>query len=112
MFSLSMLPERARGGSLARMFPAQHRLRSNPQSAENYSASKQFWLSVPLSWNEPSEGSFEIRYFVDDLAFNASDPIAPIFLEMGGEGGTHAASCSKLAKQEGALCVGVEHRFV
>jgi hypothetical protein len=107
--SLSLLPERARHGSLAEHFAPV----PVPVVA---SASKQYWLTVPLDYDRPILGpKFKIRYFVDDTYFDSTNSSAPIFVGMGGEGGTSGASCisfrSTAVIDHKALCVGVEHRF-
>ena len=100
---LTLLPERARHGSLARSF-----------EPENIQPWKRYWLTVPLDWERPFGKHFDIRYCVDDRHFDASNDSAPIFVGMGGEGGG-CGGCisyrSTALEDFKALCVGVEHRF-
>lgn len=100
---LSVLPERARGGSLAREFEA---LSTTGEALS---------LEVPLSWDNPRGPTFSIRYFVDVAHFDASNASAPIFVGMGGEGTMSGASCNSYRTTAvldyKALCVSVEHRF-
>lgn len=99
---IEWLPERARGGELARRFL---------QQPESNTLSQEYWLTVPLSWSEPKGPSFKIRYHIDDSVFNATDSRAPIFVSMGGEGTSGGARCDAIAARHKALCVAVEHRF-
>ena len=97
--SISVLPERARRGALARGFDT-HEF-----------ASDEFWLDVPLDWWSTDSPTFSIRYHVDSASFDRANASAPIFVSMGGEGTSGGASCSAMAAARGALCVAVEHRF-
>ena len=97
---LTLLPDRLRSSRIAKNF-----------LPVNGSASETKWLTVPLNISDPSSPTFEIRYFTDSSSFEPSDPNAPIFVGMGGEGTAHGAHCSALARKHKALCVGVEHRF-
>ena len=97
----TLLPDRLRSSRIAKNF-----------LPVNGSASDAHTLFVPLNWSAfPSSPTFEIRYFTDSSSFEPSDPNAPIFVGMGGEGTAHGAHCSALARKHKALCVGVEHRF-
>jgi hypothetical protein len=103
---LSLLPEHARHGTLAQGFDA------SPLSP----SSEERWLRVPLDWHAPhSAPEFAVRYFVDESHFDASDDAAPIFVGMGGEGGTSRAACTSYptgaVARHHALCVAIEHRF-
>jgi hypothetical protein len=102
--SLSVLPEHARHGSLADHF----------DSLEG--AGEENWLTVPLNWNWPfGNETLRIRYFVDESHFDSVNKKSPIFVGMGGEGGTSGASCTSYrtdaVRDHRALCVSVEHRF-
>jgi len=98
---MELLPERARHGALARSG------RFEPE-VSNFK-SQAFTLTVPLSYDDPSGDSFDIRYFVDDSEWDSAS--GPIFVSMGGEGGSGGVRCSGEGVKHRALCVGVEHRF-
>lgn len=56
------------------------------------------------------------RYFVNDAFFKKSDPSAPVFLMIGGEGKANpvwmtAGAWIDYAKEFGALCLMLEHRY-
>ena len=100
---LTVLPQRARGGALAKSFAGV------PSNGEER------WLDVPLDHANPGGKHLQIRYFVDDSHFDAANASSPIFLGMGGEGGTAGAYCisyhTTAVVDHKALCVAVEHRF-
>ena len=121
------LKESARGGALARRLGSYNvsstRLQESPLPPPEQR------LKVPLRWaldemgvrrdgssnastaTVPGSGdSLHVRYWVVEDSFDRSDPFAPIFLGVGGEGGVHVR-CPPLADRFGALCVLAEHRF-
>jgi len=97
---LEVLPARARHGALAR---------SGRFEDVDYSSSSSFTLSVPLDYNEPDGEQMNIRYFTDSSYWDTQS--GPIFVSMGGEGGSGGARCSSECRQHRALAVSVEHRF-
>jgi hypothetical protein len=96
-----VLPERARHGALGRS--------GRFETPAEYTSSSSYTLSVPLDYDEPNGARFNIHYFVDDKYWDAAS--GPIFVSMGGEGGTGGAYCSSECQQHRALAVSVEHRF-
>ena len=60
-----------------------------------------------------ADTTLDVRYWLVEDHFNASDATAPIFLGLGGEGAVDGAQvqCPGLASVHGALCVMTEHRF-
>lgn len=97
---LEFLPERARYGALAR---------SGRFEGTVDDLSSSYTLSVPLDYDEPNGEHFDIRYFVDSNYWDEAS--GPIFVSMGGEGGSGGARCSSECQQHSALAVSVEHRF-
>ena len=102
------LPEHARGGLAAATMP--HLLPPAPGAG-----STKHLLTVPLDHFDSSSSStgptMQVKYYVDDSHFDKSDPTAPIFVEMGGEGACGGASCGATCRAHKALAVSVEHRF-
>lgn len=98
---LDFLPERARHGALARS--------GRFEDPEDYLTSTSHTLSVPLDYNDPTGEHFNIRYFTDSSYWDEAS--GPIFVSMGGEGGSGGARCSSECRQYRALAVSVEHRF-
>eukprot|EP00605_Chrysophyceae_sp_TOSAG23-4_P001196 GSChrysophyteH1.ASY1.ANO1.1305.1 assembled CDS len=103
-FSLSHLPERARGGD----------------AWKSHSVTLQGVSSQAKTWNAPvdhftdrkNSTTFKQRFFVNDQYFNGGN--SPIFFEIGGEGtlnGPPGGFIADLAKEHGALLVALEHRF-
>ncbi|XP_035907963.1 putative serine protease F56F10.1 [Anopheles stephensi] len=85
-----------------------------------YTGSEPFpdqWFEQQLDHNDPTNGAtWKQRYQVNDQFFNASDPNAPVFLMIGGEGEAKPDTMGKgawihYAKAHGALCFQLEHRF-
>ncbi|XP_014672876.1 PREDICTED: putative serine protease K12H4.7 isoform X2 [Priapulus caudatus] len=57
-----------------------------------------------------------LRYFVNDTFFNSTNPDAPVFLMIGGEGKANSlwmttGTWIKYAQDFGALCLMLEHRY-
>lgn len=98
---VEVLPERARHGALARS--------DRFEGPVDYSSSSSHTLSVPLDYNEPNGEQMNIRFFTDDSYWDVES--GPIFVSMGGEGGSGGARCSSECRQHRALAVSVEHRF-
>ncbi|KFB44463.1 AGAP005914-PA-like protein [Anopheles sinensis] len=75
------------------------------------------WFEQILDHNDPTNGAtWKQRYYVNDQFFNASDPNAPVFLMIGGEGEAtarwmHEGAWIHYAEKHGALCFQLEHRF-
>jgi hypothetical protein len=98
------LPEHARGGLAAATMP--HLLPPAPGAG-----STKKLLTVPLDHFGDRRITMQVKYYVDDSHFDKSDPTAPIFVEMGGEGACGGASCDATCRAHKALAVSVEHRF-
>ena len=75
------------------------------------------WFEQQLDHNDPTNAAtWQQRYYVNDQYFNASDPNAPVFLMIGGEGEAtarwmHEGAWIRYAEKHGALCFQLEHRF-
>ena len=101
------LPPHARGGIVAEKLLGEYTIfHDDASSEENF-------LSVPLDHfsSSPEKEMMSVRYFVDDSCFDRSNPRAPIFIQMGGEGEVSGAFCGKYHKEHQALALSVEHRF-
>uniref|UniRef100_A0A182MDR6 Serine protease K12H4.7 n=1 Tax=Anopheles culicifacies TaxID=139723 RepID=A0A182MDR6_9DIPT len=75
------------------------------------------WFEQQLDHNDPTNpATWKQRYYVNDEFFNASNPDAPVFLMIGGEGEAtarwmHEGAWIHYAKEHGALCFQLEHRY-
>lgn len=75
------------------------------------------WFEQQLDHNDPTNAAtWQQRYYVNEQYFNASDPNAPVFLMIGGEGEAtarwmHEGAWIRYAEKHGALCFQLEHRF-
>ncbi|XP_052862481.1 putative serine protease F56F10.1 [Anopheles cruzii] len=75
------------------------------------------WFKQVLDHNDPTNAeTWQQRYYVNDQFFNESDPYAPVFLMIGGEGEAtarwmHEGAWIHYAERHGALCFQLEHRF-
>jgi len=98
---LEFLPERARHGALARS--------GRFEDPAEYTTSTSHTISVPLDYNDPEGEQMNVRYFVDSSYWDHA--AGPVFVSMGGEGGSGGARCSSDCKKHSGLAVAVEHRF-
>ena len=105
------LPERARHGELGARLRAEAAARA--RAVRGGREPQRGATEVPLDWSAPdAHPRLRIRYHVDASAFaGAADARAPIFVAMGGEGHVVGRELLGGAREHGALCVAVEHRF-
>ena len=102
--ALKWLPEHARGGLAAVTMP--HLLPPDAASSTKH------MLTVPLDHFDASNtATMQVKYYIDSSSFDAADPRAPIFVEMGGEGACGGARCDSTCRAHKALAVSVEHRY-
>uniref|UniRef100_A0A182JL22 Uncharacterized protein n=1 Tax=Anopheles atroparvus TaxID=41427 RepID=A0A182JL22_ANOAO len=96
------------------------RTHSNLYTVDNHGRLREtpdLWFEQILDHNDPTNAAtWKQRYYVNDQFFNASDPNAPVFLMIGGEGEAtarwmHEGAWIHYAEKHGALCFQLEHRF-